>query len=412
MAQRSTEKRAARPPAQSVREAPFALVRDATDAGEPNDGLTLDGYGAVFNRQTVIDSWEGLFREQIAPGSMKKSFRESPPKVQFDHGRHPMIGSIPIAELRSIAEESDPVLAPDGGAHIVARIFDNWLMAPVRDAIAATAINGMSFRFEVVREAWETADGKPIRDDSTLMQILDEAWFSDWTDDQLPIRTLKELRVPEMGPVVWPAYADTSVGVRSKIIDLGRLKDPEQRELLARAVFIADHAEAEAETRAAVTGPDSDADDDPSALVGAIDATLDQASALISDVNLSTLPESVAQACALIVAAETQVDNLMDLLGIYDPDDDDEAADAADDDSGRSQDVDGKRPSQIDAPRSTGNEPAGEHSSKTDAPRSTATPAAGEHPSPSRERYRRMVLAEVRDSIHQANDYLERKTHA
>ncbi|MCV7100075.1 HK97 family phage prohead protease [Mycobacterium palustre] len=423
---RREERRETRPPAQSVREAPFRLVRDAADSGEPNDGLTLDGYGAVFNRITVIDSWEGRFREQIAPGSMKKSFRESPPKVQFDHGRHPLIGSIPIASLRSIAEETDPVLAPEGGAHIVARIFDNWLMLPVRDAIAADppAINGMSFRFEVVREAWETADGKPIRDDMQLMQILDEAWFGEWPEEQLPLRTLKELRVPEMGPVVWPAYPDTSVGVRSKVIDLGRLKDPSQRELLARAVFMADRAEAEAGARAAE--PAEDADDDPSVLIGGLDATLDQASALIAGVDLTTLPEPVAQACALIVAAETQVDNLMDLMGVYDPDDDDDSAgDSADGDSGRSKDVDRKqladrlvagaapqRPSQIDAPRATGRRPAGEHPSKLDAPRSTAAPAAGEHPSKSRERYRQMVLAEVRGILHQAHDYTERKSNA
>jgi hypothetical protein len=132
------QKRAERPPLESVREAPFTLVR-SDDSGDENDGLTLDGYGAVFNRLTIIDSYEGKFKEKIAPGAMKRSFREAPPKVQFDHGRHPMIGSIPIASLRSISEDSDPVLAPEGGAHVVARLFDNWLMQPVRDAIAGNA---------------------------------------------------------------------------------------------------------------------------------------------------------------------------------------------------------------------------------------------------------------------------------
>jgi hypothetical protein len=167
--------------------------------------------------------------------------------------------------------------------------------------------------------------------------------------------------------------------VRSKIIDLGRLKEPGQRELLARAVFMADRAEAESGVGA---GPARDADEDPAALVGALDATLDQASALITSVDLSTLPAPVAQACALIVAAETIADSLMDAMGVYDPDDDDdEAGNSADGDSGRSKDLDGKRPSKIDVPRSTGHRPAGEHPSKSDAPQSTAAPAAGEHPS-------------------------------
>ncbi len=238
----ATEKRAKRPPLESVREAPFALVR-ADEDGEPDDGLTLDGYGAVFGTRTIIDSWEGRFAEEFALGTMKRSFRDTPPKVQFDHGRHPMIGSIPIAALRSISEEVDPTLAPNGGAHIVARVFDNWLMAPVRDAIAAEAIDGMSMRFSVVRETWTTHDGKPIRDEQTLMTLLREAIYDDVPDDQLPVRTVKEAKVPEMGPVVWPAYTDTSVSMRSQVIDLGRLHEPEQRKLLATAVVLADAAE-------------------------------------------------------------------------------------------------------------------------------------------------------------------------
>lgn len=250
----TADKRAARPPMDSVREAPFALVRDTAADGEPNDGLTLDGYGAVFNRETVIDSWEGRFREKIAPGSMKRSFRESPPKVQFDHGRHPMIGSIPIASLRSITEEVDPQFAPDGGAHVVARLFDNWLMQPVRDAIAGGAVSGMSFRFSVVREVWERADGTPIRDDRQLADELERSWREDLPDEELPVRTLKELKVPEVGPVTWPAYADTSVSVRSQVIDLGRLHEPEQRKLLARAVFLADAAVQDDATQRDTTG--------------------------------------------------------------------------------------------------------------------------------------------------------------
>lgn len=237
----ATNKRAARPPLESVREAPFALRSE--DDGEESDGRTLDGYGAVFNRETIIDSWEGKFREKIAPGSMRRSFRETPPKIQFDHGHHPLIGSIPIAELRSITEDSDPDLAPEGGAHVIGRIFDNWLMEPVRDAIAAKAINGMSFRFSVVREQWEWPDGRVIKDEDELMLELRRTWYEEVPDDELLVRTLKELKVPEVGPVTWPAYADTTVSVRSKVIDLGRLDDPEQRKLLATAVFMVDTAD-------------------------------------------------------------------------------------------------------------------------------------------------------------------------
>lgn len=239
--------RAAMPPQEMRRTTPFALANAADD-----DGLTLDGYAAVFNRKTIIDSWEGRFWEQIATGAMKKSFRENPPKVQFDHGYHPLIGSIPIgAPLNGFPrEEVDATLAPDGGAHVVARLHDNWLIQPVRDAIASEAINGMSFRFGVVTEVWHDVDGKQIRDEEQLYKLLRKSWLEDVPDDELLIRTLKEVRVPELGPVVWPAYAETSVGVRSRTIDLARLGDPETKNFLARALLLADAAKPDADAPA------------------------------------------------------------------------------------------------------------------------------------------------------------------
>lgn len=61
----------------------------------------------------------------------------------------------------------------------------------------------MSFRFRVTREEWdETGD--------------------------IPVRTIRELDLFELGPVVFPAYEATSVGVRSLLADL----DPTQRTAL------------------------------------------------------------------------------------------------------------------------------------------------------------------------------------
>lgn len=248
------------PPREGLRRSSPFVLRDATD--DPGDGLTLDGYAAVFNRETVIDSWEGRFREKIAPGAMKKSFRENPPRVQFDHGHHPLIGSIPIGSVESIREDVDPVLAPEGGAHIVARLHDNWLIQPVRDAIASGSVDGMSFRFSVVNEQWHDHEGRQIRDERELRDILRRSWEEDVPVEELPVRTLKELRVPEVGPVVWPAYSDTSVGVRSQTvtIDLSRLDEPEETNKLARAVLMADRAQ-ESEPPPVTREADEHADD-------------------------------------------------------------------------------------------------------------------------------------------------------
>lgn len=209
------------------RSVPFAQRND--DGGEENDGLTLDGYGAVFNSPTRIDSWEGRFDETIQPGAFKKSLRERTPRMQFDHGMHPLIGSIPIGRFETVEEDTK-------GLHVVGRLTDNWLIQPVRDAIADGGIDGMSFRFSVMKEEWRDKDGKLIKDEEELWERLWKGRFSEDEDDILT-RTLKEVRVTEVGPVVWPAYENTEVGVRSKVtVDL------RSKESLARAAFLIDAA--------------------------------------------------------------------------------------------------------------------------------------------------------------------------
>lgn len=211
----------------------FELVR--ADDDSDGDGLTIDGYGAVFNSATTIDSWEGSFDEVIAPGAFKKSLRERTPIMQFDHGHHPLLGSLPLGRWTTAEEDTH-------GLHVIGRLSDNWLVEPVRDAIRDGGVTGMSFRFSVVRDEWTDKDGKKIRDED-LPELL---WHG--AGDRGPIlRTLKELRVTEVGPVTWPAYEATTVDVRSSerfIVDLGRLdlRTPAARARLARAVALADAA--------------------------------------------------------------------------------------------------------------------------------------------------------------------------
>lgn len=179
------------------RKVPFFVER-ASD-----DGLTLTGYAATFNDVTRIDSWEGKFDEQIAPGAFRKTIQERSPVLQFDHGSHPLVGSLPIGAIRTLREDRR-------GLFVEARLHDNWLVEPVRDAIRDGSITGMSFRFNVVKDEWDESG-------------------------EIPVRTLKEVRLHELGPVVFPAYESTTVGVRSEVQDL--LANPDLRAELARALL-------------------------------------------------------------------------------------------------------------------------------------------------------------------------------
>lgn len=202
---------------------PFVrAVPTAEPAERDGDGNTLDGYASVFNSETVILSWDGRFKERFLPGSMKKSFRQSTPIIQFDHGSHPLIGSLPIARFEPgyPREETDPTHAPDGGAHVVAQLHESPLFAPVREVISTGTVNGMSIRFTVAREAWYWPDGRQVESPAEVEAELYRTWREDVPDRELLRRDILEAGVSEMGPVVWPAYSSTSVGVRTASEDL------------------------------------------------------------------------------------------------------------------------------------------------------------------------------------------------
>lgn len=61
---------------------------------------------------------------------------------------------------------------------------------------------------------------------------------------------------------------------------------------------------------------------DPGETAQATDAAIDQALALLEGVDLESLPAEVQQAIALIQAADAAVDELLDALGVVDPDED------------------------------------------------------------------------------------------
>ena len=187
-----------------TRTASFTVVRAEGDG----DGLTLEGYGAVFNDATRIDSFEGKFDEIIAPGAFKRTIDQKGARgirLQFDHGGHPLLGSLPLGTITELSEDAR-------GLHVKARLSSNWLVEPFRDAIRDGAVDGMSFRFRVVKDEWDD------------------------TDPDLPVRTLREIELFEVGPVVWPAYDATTVGVRAQQIARDLATDNNFRDELVRAL--------------------------------------------------------------------------------------------------------------------------------------------------------------------------------
>lgn len=151
-----------------------------------DDGNTLVGYAAMFNQPTIIDSWEGRFTEVIAPGAFSKTIAErgSQIKVLFNHGFDPSIGDKPLGKPSVIREDSM-------GLWVEVPLDDTSYNKDLKASLRSGALDGQSFRFSVVKDEYTPGD-------------------------DMQIRTLKEVRLFELGPVTFPAYEATTAGVRAR----------------------------------------------------------------------------------------------------------------------------------------------------------------------------------------------------
>lgn len=151
------------------------------------DGRTLTGYPIVFDNWTTINSWEGTFKERIAPTALERTLRNNGKnvKVLFNHGMDPSIGDKPLGKPAVMQTDQKGLYVE---VPLSDTSYNDDLLALMRDG----AIDGQSFRFSVVKEDWQK------------------------TDTKMPERTITELKLYEFGPVTFPAYQATTVGIRSR----------------------------------------------------------------------------------------------------------------------------------------------------------------------------------------------------
>lgn len=168
------------------------------------DGTTMYGHFAVFDTWTEIDSWyEGRFLERLALGSFKKTFKEnrSQVRVAFDHGYDWQIGDKPLGPIDELREEDEgayyevPLLDASYNHDFVLPALQGRLMNG--EQRGSEGLLGASFRFRVVKDEWER-----------------EPKASATNPDALPERTIREVRLYEFGPVVYPAYDEATAKVR------------------------------------------------------------------------------------------------------------------------------------------------------------------------------------------------------
>lgn len=156
---------------------------------ERGNGLTLEGYAAVFDQWTEVDNpIEGHFMESIARGAFESTLKQRADRIplMYDHGHHPLIGQMPLGRIESLVEDNV-------GLKVRAKLHDNWLVQPLRDAIRSGAMREMSFRFRGVRDRVEKPRGA----------------------GDLPKVIRTEVKLIELGPATIGVYAGTEMALRA-----------------------------------------------------------------------------------------------------------------------------------------------------------------------------------------------------
>lgn len=150
-------------------------------AVEGSDGMTFEGYAAVFN--SASEPIGGRFVEYVAPGAFKRSLStRNDVKLLWNHDTGQVLGSTRAGTLQLFEDNV--------GLKAVATLPDTQLGRDTATLLKRGDVANMSFGFSV-----------PAGGDS-------------WTDGG-DVRHLNSVRLHEVSIVSFPAYSSTTASVRS-----------------------------------------------------------------------------------------------------------------------------------------------------------------------------------------------------
>jgi len=153
---------------------------EGVELREEGDTLTAVGYAAVFDR---LSQSLGGFVERILPGTFRSTLKQADVTALFNHDPNNLLGRSSAGTLR-MAED-------DKGLRYEVDLPATTLGRDVAELLRRRDLIGSSFGFRTISDEWgETEDGYPLR-------------------------TLSEVALRDVGPVVYPAYGDTEASLRS-----------------------------------------------------------------------------------------------------------------------------------------------------------------------------------------------------
>lgn len=152
---------------------------------ENGDALpTLTGYAAVFGQETVIGGW---FREIIDAGAFDEALaRPDDVRAQFNHDANRVLGRTTAKTLRLAID--------DQGLRYEIDLPETSYAKDLAASVERGDVSQSSFMFEVTGEKWE---------------------YPPRSSGELPLRRVQNVKLYDVAPVTFPAYAGTSVSARA-----------------------------------------------------------------------------------------------------------------------------------------------------------------------------------------------------
>lgn len=148
--------------------------------GGDGEAKRIVGHAAVFNE---LSEPLGGFRERISPGAFARAIREGQDvRGLFNHDSNLILGRTSAGTMK-ISED-------DKGLAYEITPPDSDQARALVESIRRGDVTGNSFSFMTMTDKWETINGETIR-------------------------TLIDVDLFDVGPVVWPAYPQTDVALRS-----------------------------------------------------------------------------------------------------------------------------------------------------------------------------------------------------
>lgn len=136
------------------------LFRTALVRADPS-GRTIFGLAVPYNQPTEVNDGFGLYREQFAPGSFKRSISERGGKVklftQHDTRR------LPIGKATELSERAD-------GLHVAFTVASTRDGDEALELVSAGVVDGFSVGFASLRERKER-DGTVTRLEASLREV-------------------------------------------------------------------------------------------------------------------------------------------------------------------------------------------------------------------------------------------------